>query len=209
MSDRLTGLVTSIGEGCRFWFIDAPDSNGIITTYFGCPSNTQPNKIGSCIVELGSVVSFVPDLKLPSRVNGRLQARQALQIREETDFSDIDLASYREIGQIKELHASWGAISRGDDGAEWISFRFADVSSDDYWRLKEDDWVEFSIGQKQIIKDGVERTKFFALEVLSISLDSTPPEEPTSPPVEPESASGRVYTEHQRKLTLKELIARQ
>jgi len=205
MSEDLKGTVIFVGPSRSFFYIQHADERGQIEEFFGHTSECRWDAIGRkrTNIYLGCEVTFVA-----GDSNSRTKKRRALHIRADApDLEGIDLASYRELGRVKELQrkergGGYGLIERGADGLDVLPFRFYSVISEGIEDLAVGDYLEFSIGC--IEKD--EKISYFAADICLCFKEAE--EIPTPEEVQPPKDSEKAYTSAERRLSLRELISR-
>lgn len=221
-TERFTGFVATFNPQRQFGFVaDRWDPYSQHGRYFFNVVEVEPDVIGQRAISEGARVSFVLGIR-----NGR---QEAVAVRnEDPTLSEIDPSTYVEQGQVHDFNGDVGHVVRpcGDH----LVFLVKNVVSEGVETIQPGTWLQYSIV--------VERNRFheqklrfwnrvYATNIFVCLPNEEPearyepgsaeeffaraPELPVSmpePPAPEPMVEERVYSDQERHMTLRELIAR-
>jgi cold shock CspA family protein len=223
--DRLTGVVINTGKQ-QYCFIEVTGRYGDDQRVFCAFDDVEPDPIGRRALTVGTPVSFRVEPK------GDGIRERAVDVRnEDPALANIDVKKYREFGKVEWYDADRGHIRRpcGDT----VAFLKRNVITEGVETIRQGTWLQYGINRHLYLFDK-ERQRFrqrvYARDIAVCMEDAnSQPIPPIEQGVEPDSAEAYfmtapelplnepesdrlkpsdVYLPSEKKMSLKQLIAR-
>jgi len=227
---RLTGTIATVGKS-GYSFIEGQDENGDFVRIFAHCTETVPDALARRIFPVGTPVSYF--LSEARGVKEAIDIRN-----EDPELYSFDLTNYRETGKVTFFDSGRdrGHIQRGTGGhvghanaGETIPFLFRNVVCGHADEIEVCSWLEYSISYHRFLFDKTKLTfwhRVFAFDLCTFdtsAVNTQPngcasdsieaaflaaPELPLDSPKSEQLAPGSVYTPAEKRMTIRELIAK-